>query len=34
MLDDWTQDEGFEMIEIGSGIFVVMLIFCLGLLGK
>lgn len=31
MLDTWTKEEGTEMIEIGSGVFVIIVIFILGL---
>lgn len=34
MLDDWSKEEGVEMVEIGSGLLVILLIFMLGLVGE
>ena len=34
MLDDWTVEEATEIVEIGSGVLVCLVVFCLGLIGE
>ena len=34
MLDDWTSEEGAEVVEVGSGVLVVIVVFVFGAIGK
>lgn len=34
MLDNWTKEEGTEVIEMGTGVLVIIVIFILGSLGE